>query len=85
MKGAWAATDADQEVLAADASRSRIVLQHQGGEPVWLGFGESAVAGSGILLSEMSPFLQVSDARAQLSVHMVCGPGTVANGGYDLL
>ena len=83
MKGSWGATDSDSTILAADAGRAGVVLQHHGGADAWLGFGEEAVAGLGIRLSEMSPYLQVSDDRAQMAIHLRCSPGESASGGYQ--
>ena len=82
-RGAWVATEIDSTVLAADAGRSNVVLQHHAGNEVWLGFGEAAVVGEGIRLSEMAPYLQITDERAQMAIHMLCRPDESAMGGYQ--
>jgi hypothetical protein len=82
-KGSWVATDVDSTVLDADAGRSNVVLQHHAGDEVWLGFGEAAAVGEGIRLSEMAPYLQVTDARAQMAIHVLCRPDEGALGGYQ--
>ena len=82
-KGTWAATEADSEVLAADASRTAVEFQHTSGTPIYLAFGEAAVFGEGMLLRSVMPYYQVTDSRAALAIHMICDTGLVAGGGYQ--
>ena len=82
-KGSWSATATNAVVLAADPNRAEVILQHTSGSPVYLGFGEIAVVGQGIRLSETGAYLQISDARARLAIYMICGAATTAAGGYQ--
>lgn len=82
-KGAWSATSTGAVKLAADSNRAEVVLQHTAGDPVYLGFGEAAVVGQGIRLSESASYLQISDYRARLAIYMICSTGQTASGGYQ--
>jgi hypothetical protein len=82
-KGAFSATAADSIVIAADEYRGEINLQHASGDPVYLGFGEAAVVGQGLFLSSAAAFLQISDHRARMAIHMKCDTGKTATGGYQ--
>jgi hypothetical protein len=48
--GTFTATTSDQEALAAAGTRKRLVLTNTGDNPIFLGLGATAVAGSGIYL-----------------------------------
>jgi hypothetical protein len=82
-KGAWAATAADSIAVTANKHRGEVALQHTSGDPVWLGFGEPAEAGKGICLSASGPFINITDYRAMLEIHMVCEAVKTAGGGYQ--
>lgn len=81
-KGAWNATDVDSVLVAADEYRGDVTLQCAGNGPVYLGFGEPAIAGQGLFLTEGGS-LTISDHRAMKAVHGVCGAGATATGGYQ--
>jgi hypothetical protein len=82
-KGAWTANSTGGLILAADANRAEIVLQHTSGDPAYLGFGEVAVVGQGIRLSDSGSYLQISDYRARLALYMRCATAQTAGGGYQ--
>lgn len=71
--------------MAAGASRSSLVLQLTSGGPVYLGFGEAAVHGEGICLSESQAFLEITGSKARVAIHMRCPAGKTASGGYQTL
>jgi hypothetical protein len=81
-KGSWAATDASSIIVAADGYRGEITVQCTANGPVWLGFGEAAVAGQGLCLTEGGS-ITIDDHRAIKAVHAVCGTGATAAGGYQ--
>jgi len=83
LKGAWSATATSTLILAADANRAEVVLQHTAGESVYLAFGEAAVYGQGIQLNSGSSYLQITGYRARLAFYMVCDTGLTASGGYQ--
>jgi len=82
-KGAWSASQVNAVILAADPNRAEVILQHTAGYPVYLGFGETAVVGEGIRLSETGAYLQITDARARMAIYMICDTGQTASGGYQ--
>lgn len=82
-KGSWSASDAEGISIPADGSRAEISIQHTGSDPVYLGFGEKAVVGEGIMLSSSAAFLTISDWRACKAIRMVCASGKVATGGWQ--
>jgi len=82
-KGSWSATAVDSTVLDADTYRAEIALQHWSGDEVYLGFGEAAVVGEGIRLSSGAAYIQISDHRARLAIHMICDTAKTASGGYQ--
>lgn len=82
-KGAFAATEVDSVILKADEYRGEVSLQLQSGGPAFIGFGEPAVAEQGVALTEGANFMSISDHRARLAIHMICGAGSTAAGGYQ--
>jgi hypothetical protein len=84
-KGSWTANASDSTAVPAASSRVSLVLQLTAGGPVYLGFGEAAVPGQGICLSEAQSFLEITGAKARLAIHMRCPTGKTAGGGYQTL
>jgi hypothetical protein len=82
-KGAWTSTAVESTILAADSSRRQVAIQHTGGDAAYLGFGETAEVGKGIRVNIDAPYLQITDARAQMAIHMICDTGQTATGGYQ--
>jgi hypothetical protein len=82
-KGSWTATAADSVAIAADESRGEVAIQHTGGDPVYLAFGEPAVVGLGLRLSSNMPFIAVDEWRARGAIHMICDAGQSASGGWQ--
>jgi hypothetical protein len=81
-KDSWAATEVDSVIVPADMYRGEVAIQCGANGPVWLGFGEPAVAGKGLFLTEGGSIM-IDDHRAILAVHGVCGEGSTASGGYQ--
>lgn len=82
-KGAFAATAVDSVVLAADPYRAEVSFQHWTGDEVYLGFGEAGVVGVGIRISSGAAYIQITDHRARLAIHMICDAAKTAGGGYQ--
>lgn len=81
-KGSWAATEADSVIVAADEYVGEVRIQVLSGGPIYLGFGEAAVAGQGLYVAQGGSYM-VDDHRANLAIHAICGAGQVAAGGYQ--
>lgn len=72
----------DSVAVPADAYRGEVRIQVLAGGPVWLGFGVPAVAGKGLYVAQGGSYM-VDDHRAVLAIHMICGAGSTATGGYQ--
>ena len=83
MKDSIAVTATDAEIISADEYRGGVEIQHTGGSPMWLGFGEAAEVGKGLQLSSAAPYYMIADHRARMAIHAVCDTGNTATGGYQ--
>mgnify|MGYP000944264479 FL=1 len=81
-KGSWAATEADSVIVAADENVDEVRIQVLSGGPIYLAFGEAAVAGKGLYVAAGGSYM-VDDHRARMALHAICGAGQVAAGGYQ--
>jgi hypothetical protein len=81
-KDTWAATEVDSVIVPVDGHCHEVVIQVLTGGPIYLAFGEAAVAGKGLYLTEGGSYT-IDDARVQLAVHAICGAGATASGGYQ--
>lgn len=81
-KGSWTASEADSAIVAADTYRASVTVQVLSGGPIYLGFGEAAVAGEGLYVTEGGS-ITIDDHRARLAIHAICGAGSTAAGGYQ--
>ena len=83
-KGGFSVTAAASTIVAADADRSELVIQHYTGSPFYLGFGDdTAVKLTGIELSYDVPVIVIKDYRTGLKVTAVCDTALAATGGYQ--
>jgi len=80
-KGSYSATETDSVIVAADAYRGKIEIQCTNGV-MWLGYGVPAVVGEGTFLTE-GGIATISDHRAILAIHGICGTGGTSIGGYQ--
>jgi len=81
-KGNWSATATDSIIVAADEYVGEVRIQVLSGGPIYLGFGEAAVAGKGLFVVQGGSYM-VDDYRANLAIHAICGVGVTATGGYQ--
>jgi hypothetical protein len=76
-----------EEILPADKYRDELLIQLYTSEfeeawiPVYLGFGEAPVIGSGVCLGNQGHSIRVIGAKARLAVNAICGG--VAEGGIE--
>lgn len=88
--GAWnLVANTVLEILAADEHRDHVTVQlHdltvKGNDPVYLGFGEAAVSGTGLELGGIGDSVRVTGAKARLAVSAVTA-SVAANGGIETM
>ena len=82
-KGNWSANDSNKIIVPANDARTELVIQHRGGDPVYLGFGEPAEGGKGITISEAMPMYVINSYLSEREVYGLCASGDSANGGYQ--
>lgn len=81
-KGDWSATEVDSIIVAADENVDEVRIQVLSGGPLYIAFGEAAVAGKGLYVAQGGSYM-VDDHRARMDIHGICGAGQVAAGGYQ--
>ena len=87
---AWdLAANVVEEILPADIHRDHVVVQlhdltAKGTSGVYLGFGEDAVVGTGLLLEGVGDSVRVLGCKARLAVSAVTA-SVAANGGIETM
>ena len=87
---AWdLAANVVEEILAANGHRDHVTVQlHdltvKGNDPVYLGFGEAAVVGTGLELGGIGDSVRVTGPKARLAVSAVTA-SIAASGGIETM
>jgi len=85
-RGAFTATAASSLVLAADTSRTLVVLQRYAGHVMYVGIGVVPVAAAGIALTTDNPVITIDEpGLAQQAIHVICAAAETGTGGYQTL
>ena len=75
-KGSWTGTASSAELLAADDSRSCVVIQKTNTTVIALGFGEAAVAGQGVQLFKQGDTIILRGTEAWGAINVIGNGGT---------
>jgi len=84
-KGAFTGTAASTEIVAANAYRDGIILQHTNATAIEIGIGEAAVAGSGVKLIKIGDTLVLRGADARAALYGIGNGGTLQYQTIDTL
>lgn len=79
-KGNFTGTSASALLVAADAYRDCLVIQHTNATTCALGIGEAAVAGEGLQLMKIGDTVVLTDAAARQAIYVI---GNAATGTYQ--
>ncbi len=82
-RGAWAATAASSEIIAADEYRDKLTIQLHSGDITALGFGEAAVFAEGIRLVAAGDTVEIEGALTRGAVYAICDAASSSAGGYQ--
>ncbi len=82
-KGSWAATAVASVLVAENEDRSELIIQHQGGSPVFIAFDDDVPVVDGTLrLWTGEPTIVIDDYRKGKKVNAICDAGLSATGAY---
>ena len=79
-KGSFTGTSASAALVAADANRDCLLIQHTNATTCALGIGEAAVAGSGIQLLKIGDSVVLRGHNARQAINVI---GNGATGAYQ--
>lgn len=78
--GTFTASGADQQLLAANAGRTGLVICNNSGATLYLAFGQAAVLGSGIVLRPGSIYEMDDFMFSTAAVHVIASQSSAAVG-----
>jgi hypothetical protein len=81
--GAWASTQADSIIVAANKYRDNLVIQQWSSDPTYLAFGQAAVSLSGYAMMTAGSVCVVHGPLAREAVHAINASSKTASGGYQ--
>ena len=81
--GTWNATEASSQLVAANKNRGQVTIQFNSGAPMYIGIGQHAAYGEGVMLRAVGGSITLTGYVATQAIYGVCDTGYTASGGYQ--